>query len=92
MRETSERRRHERLTFSSPLAVRRGDHVQRIDADACDLSVAGMSFRTTLPLMVGDEVRIHVAKTAGNAIAARVRRVAVRDDVYFVGVEHTPVA
>lgn len=82
-----ERRKNDRLPFSSMLQVRLIDDALRASADAVDLSISGMAFRTRLPLTVGDEVRIHVGDVAEH-IVARVRHVA--GDV--IGVEHAPRA
>ncbi len=89
----SERRKNDRVPFYHSLEVRRVDTTDRGVADACDLSIAGMSFRTHMPLAVGDEVRIHIANVVEHAsIAARVRHVVEVAGCYMVGVEHAPLA
>jgi hypothetical protein len=82
------RRLHERVSFSGPLSIRVGNEHNL--ADACDLSVWGMSFRTPAPLMVGDEVHIHLEDANEHtSLTARVRHVAITRGGYVVGVEHT---
>jgi hypothetical protein len=89
----SERRKNDRVAFHHALRVRRRDTAEATVADACDLSISGMSFRTSLPLTVGDEVRIQIANVVErSAIAAQVRHVVAAGSVYLVGVEHTPPA
>ena len=81
-----ERRKNDRVPFKQPLEVRRLDSAQTDTADALDLSVTGMSFRTTLPLAVGDAVRIRLPNVApSSTIEASVRHV---DDGGVIGVEH----
>ena len=93
MTQANERRKNDRLSFCSALQIRRADSAERSGADACDLSVSGMSFRTQLPLVVGDELRIHINKVAEHAsIAARVRHIATEGQGYLVGVEHVSIA
>lgn len=80
------RRTHERLRFDAALSIRVG-HEHEL-ADACDLSVWGMSFRTRQPLMVGDEVHVHIEDVTDRSLRTRVRHVAVSGGQYVVGVEH----
>jgi hypothetical protein len=86
-----ERRKHERLAFCRRLAVNAG-RAQPLEADACDLSAAGMSFRTSTLLGLGDKVQIHITGVMEHAaIAASVRRVIAHGRDYVIGVEHAPV-
>ena len=89
MSDPNERRRNDRVPFAGALQVRRVDTPERTIADARDLSISGMSFSTSLPLAVGDEVRIQIKNVVEHAsIAARVRHVDVVGASYLVGVEH----
>jgi PilZ domain len=88
--DASNRRKHERLSFNCRLAIRK--HDLQVDADACDLSAKGMSFRTSMPFAVGDQVGIRISDAQPAAIAAHVRHVIVDKKHYLVGVEHMPVA
>jgi hypothetical protein len=93
MKTGTERRKNDRVPFHHTLQVRRLDSAEGTSADACDLSIAGMSFRTSLPLQVGDEVRIHITNVVErSAIAAHVRHVDATGSTYLVGVEHAPPA
>jgi hypothetical protein len=86
VRETN-RRLHERVSFSGPLSIRVGD--EHSLADACDLSVWGMSFWTRAPLMIGDEVHIHLEDAIEHpSLTTRVRHIAISRGGYLVGVEH----
>jgi hypothetical protein len=80
------RRLHERLRFRAPLSIRVGsDHDL---AHAYDLSVWGMSFRTRTPLLIGDEVHVHIEDVTERSLRTCVRHVAVSRGEYVVGVEH----
>jgi hypothetical protein len=84
-----DRRQHARLTFSKLLKVRLAGSPLRAQADACDLSARGMSFRTRTKLEVGEDVLIHITDVVEHtAIAARVRHVGWEGTRYVVGVEH----
>jgi hypothetical protein len=88
-----ERRKNDRVPFNQSLEIRRMDSAQADNADALDLSVSGMSFRTMLPLSIGDEVRIHLPNVApGSSIAASVRHVAADGPRWVIGVEHRSTA
>lgn len=68
-RATSDNRRHfDRFPFSARLEVRIGHGpghgarldraIERLSADAYDVSVSGFGFRSTLPLAVGDVIAV----------------------------------
>jgi hypothetical protein len=89
MGQASERRRNARLTFSKALKLRLAGSPLGAEADACDLSATGMSFRTSIKLAVGEDVLIHISDVVEHAaIAARVRHVGWAGTRYVVGVEH----
>jgi hypothetical protein len=86
----TDRRRHERFSFSSVLEVCRSDEAHAAEARAHDVSVGGLSFVTQAELKVGDLIRLGLPNSEGAAfkLEATVRYVRPDPDGgYFVGAE-----